>query len=476
MLFIISNQMLCSKKHVFPAEFINVVFLQIKNNVKKHYEKVKEEIALELKSALQYSKIGIAIDLWQDNVTHVHHLGCTAHYFVRNEDTDILQLVSRVLRLWPFDAELPKDADRVNEAMNEVLVEYDLLQHKGELIFMTDRGLNVINSLDGFSRFSCLIHFINNVTKAVCTYQPVSELQTRVTRLVKYLKSSGRSSAVEGSLKSYVSTRWNSFYQAADCFINVYDQIGDIIPISNTAMIQMFIAIRLDQLIAVRDFLRPFYLITKELEYDTEITRTKILPAFESISMHILPLVGDCALVKEMKRRASAYFDKHQANIFPSDMSFWAFFDPKYKLMNSFKTINRDTVMNSLTLRIEQMFGEDDENNNPAENSQMDNSIFAQFVDGSHTGDGSFISNLSEEIAYYLKMPFEKNGCIIKFWSKQREQLPRLYKYFLHFAAVPASSASVERMFSDCGNIVTVKRNRLSSDVLNSLAFLHKNT
>lgn len=112
---------------------------------------------------MRYSKVAIALDLWQDSTKGYHHLGASAHYFVADDSTGDLKLVSRVLKLWPVDSNAPKDSDHLNEAINEVLAEYDLINVKDELIFITDRGGNLVNALDGYGRRSCLNHFINDV-------------------------------------------------------------------------------------------------------------------------------------------------------------------------------------------------------------------------------------------------------------------------------------------------------------------------
>ena len=45
----------------------------------------------------------------------------------------------------------------------------------------------------------------------------------------------------------------------------------------------------------------------------------------------------------------------------------------------------------------------------------------------------------------------------------------------MKYLAIPATSASSERAFSVAGNIVTLRRCRLSHDVIEDLHFLHEN-
>ena len=60
-------------------------------------------------------------------------------------------------------------------------------------------------------------------------------------------------------------------------------------------------------------------------------------------------------------------------------------------------------------------------------------------------------------------------------WYKQRQDLQNVYQLVRRILCVPATSASVERVFSTAGNICTKKRVRLSPLYLNILTFLKHN-
>lgn len=62
---------------------------------------------------------------------------------------------------------------------------------------------------------------------------------------------------------------------------------------------------------------------------------------------------------------------------------------------------------------------------------------------------------------------------VLEWWLSQRKFYPTLYKVACVYLAVPATSAASERVFSDAGNIITKKRNRLSPENANNLVFLH---
>lgn len=119
-------------------------------------------IALEIKRAIETSKIAIAADLWSDKFRNIHYLGMVAHYIVCDEGTKP-NLVSRVLKLEEMEAAVPKTANAIHDHIFAVLNEFDLAENTGQIVFITDRGKNIVRACDGYARHSCLDHFINNV-------------------------------------------------------------------------------------------------------------------------------------------------------------------------------------------------------------------------------------------------------------------------------------------------------------------------
>lgn len=97
----------------------------------------------------------------------MNYLGFTAHYILIEDCT--ARLHSRALKLLALDdADGPKDANFVHNKFSEVLHEFDLYDNSHQIVFVTDRGKNMVNSLDGYDRHSCLDHFINNIVERVC--------------------------------------------------------------------------------------------------------------------------------------------------------------------------------------------------------------------------------------------------------------------------------------------------------------------
>jgi hAT family C-terminal dimerisation region len=63
----------------------------------------------------------------------------------------------------------------------------------------------------------------------------------------------------------------------------------------------------------------------------------------------------------------------------------------------------------------------------------------------------------------------------LKFWQRQRKELPTLYKVATKVHSVPATSAPIERVFSHGGVIMRPHHDRLLDSTLSNLIFLKCN-
>jgi hypothetical protein len=63
---------------------------------------------------------------------------------------------------------------------------------------------------------------------------------------------------------------------------------------------------------------------------------------------------------------------------------------------------------------------------------------------------------------------------ILMWWKKHAVRFPYLSRLARRYLAMPATSASVERLFSLAGQVVTAKRARLDPTTVTLLVFLHE--
>jgi len=88
-------------------------------------------------------------------------------------------------------------------------------------------------------------------------------------------------------------------------------------------------------------------------------------------------------------------------------------------------------------------------------------------------------TSLQQQILKYLEIDakIEDDGfdCLV-FWQQHRLQFDKLYHPAIRALSVPASSAPIERVFSQGGLIMRPHRARLSDAKLSSLIFLKCNS
>lgn len=63
----------------------------------------------------------------------------------------------------------------------------------------------------------------------------------------------------------------------------------------------------------------------------------------------------------------------------------------------------------------------------------------------------------------------------LQWWKDHRNEFPSLASTAQHFLGIPATSVASERLFSKAGQIVTSRRENLSSQLVEKLVFLHEN-
>lgn len=82
----------------------------------------------------------------------------------------------------------------------------------------------------------------------------------------------------------------------------------------------------------------------------------------------------------------------------------------------------------------------------------------------------------TNEVEEYLKEDMISfNQCPFNWWLNKKDKYPILAKIARIHLAIPATSTSSERLFSDAGNLLSAKRTRINSELFKSLMFLKRN-
>ncbi|GAU95073.1 hypothetical protein RvY_06751 [Ramazzottius varieornatus] len=103
-------------------------------------------------------------------------------------------------------------------------------------------------------------------------------------------------------------------------------------------------------------------------------------------------------------------------------------------------------------------------------------SLFTEFSQFCRYSDTGSAVNHADEISLHQSLPPPVSSKpILEFWQKHAATLPKLSKLAVRVLAVPPSSCSPERLFSDAGNGSTEKTTSLGSEKLDDSLYLKWN-
>ncbi|ROL03914.1 Transposable element Hobo transposase [Anabarilius grahami] len=245
------------------------------------------------------AKYGCAVttDIWTENYQKTSFLSATIHYIEANYD-----LVSRVLFATPFDAGTSKTGDNIRAFLFQNLRVFGIDSSQAKkLVFVTDRGANMVAALRGFTRLNCSAHILNTIlshafSSAVMDKTPeVGNLLKDVKKLVTYFKHSGLQVKLSKSLKQSVETRWNSNFEMLDSVFQQYDEIATIL--LDNKQYDKVGCIDKNILKTLVTFLKPFKDATNDLESDnTALSASLVLPWSVKLRIHCEAARTDCIL------------------------------------------------------------------------------------------------------------------------------------------------------------------------------------
>jgi hypothetical protein len=146
------------------------------------------------------------------------------------------------------------------------------------------------------------------------------------------------------------------------------------------------------------------------------------------------------------------------------------FLDPRCKSLN-FASESQKTRTKTLLREIYEKEKRDLGTNHQQQNSQSPGNPLLRTIFANR-----YRPERHDEIEVYIKI--EEIGlttCPFKWWASQESRFPILSKLAKKYLAIPASSASSERLFSDAGNVMTVRRTNLLPSTFEHLVFCKRN-
>ena len=232
-------------------------------------EDMRASVVADIKPIIEKYGCAITTDIWTEDYHKTSFISGTIHY----TDNDFV-LKSRVLFAAPFEDGVSKTGENIRNLLFEKLAGFgiDTSLLTDRVVFVTDRGANMVAALRGYTRLSCNAHILNVVLASafaptVLEKTPeLSELLTNSKKLVTYFKHSGLQNSLETTLKQSIATRWNSNHKMLDSILQQHEAVAELLLTKN--QYDKIARINANALKTVVDFLKVFKEATNELEGD----------------------------------------------------------------------------------------------------------------------------------------------------------------------------------------------------------------
>lgn len=296
----------------------------------------------------------------------------------------------------------------------------------------------------------------------------------------------------ELKLIQHVDTRWNSSLHMMSRIIELRDELTLALN-QNTKAPPNLTAEEYSLLEEVKKIFEPIEDATEAISGEEYVTLSLIIPLVKGISIHYAELekepMSELAKVVLENIKSSVAtklkpYEKRTACIIST------FLNPHFKKMG-FKTesdVERATqyvqkeysaYLSNLNKKNPQRSGDDTEIESSSENVQVPPKKYkkSNLLSYLTTEPESNINNPTADaivdIRQYIEKPvIPRTEYPIEFWCYSQNNLKHIA---LKFLCVPGSSTPAERLFSKAGQIVTERRNRLSSEHINELLFINHN-
>lgn len=349
--------------------------------------------------------------------------------------------------------------------------------------------------IDRKKRLSCIDHQLARIlmvaTEGKKTAQcegcdlTAKEIIDVVHELLSNLRTRGK--AAEYFMERYnkkllqpPKTRWAYHYYVVKRLLELKDGIRQLIDEEIVDGVQNLTPLQWRMVKALHDILEPFSVAVTDLEGEFYVTLSHVIPFLMNINISLIHHT-ETSCLSGFAEKLQRFMDTRFKFIFdPTDTSFEPIYavatllDPKlfrtYELaeLRRLKREAVDVVERQLRHYYKKAAEENDDTligsetvtDGTANYSFLSSRINVAVATQNNRGDAN--SAAKAEVDYFLKIVADNlNVEAMDFWKMQRENMPNLYKYAMSVLSVPATTAPVERLFSQARNCLGINRYRI---------------
>lgn len=278
----------------------------VSKHIKTRARKLRESFRDVL--GAQFSSIGgsICLDVWTDDFKKISYLGITAHYIDNS-----YCLNSRLISCKALDINKSKTGEYLNKKLMHVLNYYGIDPRKN-VVFVTDRGSNVLKALEHFLRHNCANHFISNVVNEGIRFGKPNTLLKACQDVVSHIKNAGKNALFNPTLKAAMKGRWNT---ALDMFVSIspnWQKIQDYLRNSNQPGLMG--EVTKEDIVSMIQFLKPFKTASLQLQPINSVTQHLVHMYYDLLEQHLIENENDPQIIEEAKSSAEYYYRQALAN------------------------------------------------------------------------------------------------------------------------------------------------------------------
>lgn len=446
--------------------------------------------------------VGFSTDLWTSRAGDPF-LSLTIHYLSKEWN-----LKRYTLECMPFEGH--HTAVRIAAALDQKLKGLQTLANDAQKVLVHDAAANmkaaVRKSSSGLDSFVCFDHRLQTVLRkafADCDeldhlMQKANDLSSLMHRSPLTCQQIQAECALVGTkyvkVIAPVATRWNSRYMMVESINTISPALSSLKEKSIDIGTSLFSESELDLLKKIEFMLAKFDEASKQMSADKIVTMPLVVSNLVNLRGWTERWIarGDVQtadLARRMKHHLEAQFS--QCGMGEMESRFGHFFHPYYRgaflkqeglfdstideLIDGHPSTHEFRNRAAATQRLAEsvdIFTEtiNDDDMDPAD------ALMRTLSTGGQVQQEK--SPMEIEIAAYMSMvkPLLKGLTnVVGWWKEHEKTLPLLASYARRFIAIPASSASSERLFSTAGNVVTARRYNLDPSTTEMLTFCQQN-
>lgn len=342
-------------KPISPEMCANIISdrTTVSKRTKAYAAKYVDTLSAHLKEAILAGGIAMAVDIWKDRNQN-SYVGATVHHSCDRE------LHEHLLAVQVIPVDKSHTAENLRPIILRILERFQIvadLEHiwtedesgvMSLIMFITDRGGNLLSALSTYKHIHCAAHLLNSIVKHMCGI--IVALLSAARALVTYFHQSLANSTLGTTLKAANITRWNSNLAMLESIVDNYEQIRNTLHVNKR--MDLLSCLRKPTIEEVVSLLIDFRDATIDLEWSTKPTLHLVHPWMHNLlTDHLLVRASDSSTIKNMKLAGAEYLQKKfQLTIFHKAATF---FHPNLKDFDSTRTSsNNITTTNEVYMLI----------------------------------------------------------------------------------------------------------------------------